>query len=456
MNPNDSSENLKQSVRGKFVLILLVGGCFLALLLIWLPKVNPPVAPATPSAEASLNGISGDRKNRPAFSHRSNSHGKQTAEEKVAARLVAFDKNRREVTHRYAEKLGIEVPDDFEKFFDAAEKGDWDEINRLYKELQKKRMSLRGEEAVNFQKFLPAAQEAWGAHEAAHSWSAQALLDYGRDVLGSLRSDMVYVGGTDPGRFIPTFLNETSGSENHIVLTQNALADGNYLNYVNFLYGDRLKTLTGEDSQSAFNEYLQGAAQRFAEGKLLPDENYKAEEGRVQVSGTVAVMAINELLLKKLQEKNPELSFGLEESFSLPSTYSGAVPLGPILELKPNSSNPQLTTALAANSLDYWRDKVGQLNTASEPTSPPTSLAYAHMIVAQGNLFSSQNFSTEAEQAYRLAQQLGADSVEPTSKLYDLLRRNGRTTEADKILIQFQQTYPEKVEAMQKLINPKR
>ena len=51
---------------------------------------------------------------------------------------------------------------------------------------------------------------------------------------------MVYVGGTDPGAFITSFLNETSDGEHHVVLTQNALADGTYLDYLNALYGDRM------------------------------------------------------------------------------------------------------------------------------------------------------------------------------------------------------------------------
>jgi len=455
MSANQNLEKSKPTSPQKFVILLLLFGGGLAVLLSLLPKGNV----SAPSTETATNAPRSseivERGNHP-LAQGIKRGEKQTAEKKVAARLAAFDKNRRATAHRYAEKLGITVPDDFEKFFDAADTGNWEEIDRLYKEMQKKRMSLEGAEAEAFRKLFPTVQETWGAHESAHSWPAQALLDYGHEVLGSLKPDMVYVGGTDPGRFIPTFLNETSDGEHHIVLTQNAFADATYLEYVDFLYGDRLKTLGGQESQSAFSEYLEGAAKRHAEGKLRPDENYKSEEGRVQVSGSAAVMSINELLLKKLQEKNPGLSFGLEESFSLPSTYSGAVPLGPILELKSENSTAQLTASVAANSLDYWRDKVSQLNTALDSTSPATTLAYAHMIVAQGNLFSSQNFSAEAEQAYRLAQQLAANEVEPTGKLYDLLMRNERATEAVKVLTQFQRTYPEKAEAIQKLVNPKR
>jgi hypothetical protein len=172
------------------------------------------------------------------------------------------------------------------------------------------------------------------------------------------------------------------------------------------------------------------------------------------VSGQVAVMAINELLLQTLQKKNPDLTFGLEESFSLPSTYTGAIPLGPLMELGSANSTTQLTPSLAAISLNYWRDRISQLG--SSPASDPSrDMAYAHMIVAQGNLFSSQNLSAEAEQAYRLAQQLASSEPEPAGKLYDFLTRTGRTVEAAKVLSQFQQTYPGKAAAIQKIINPK-
>jgi len=55
---------------------------------------------------------------------------------------------------------------------------------------------------------------------------------------------MVYLGGTDEGRAIPEFLNETRDGERHIVITQNGLADGSYLKYLELLYHDQLVTLT--------------------------------------------------------------------------------------------------------------------------------------------------------------------------------------------------------------------
>src|SRR6185436_7044830 len=116
-----------------------------------------------------------------------------------------------------------------------------------------------------------------------------------------------------------TFLNETADGERHITLTQNALADGSYLDYLSFLYGDRIKTLTQEDSQQAFQAYLMDAQKRLQHDQefpnepkqLRPGEDVRNTDGRVQVSGQVAVMAINEKLFQMLMEKNPDATFAM-------------------------------------------------------------------------------------------------------------------------------------------------
>ena len=153
------------------------------------------------------------------------------------------------------------------RFFAAAEAGRWDELDALAKSLRDNR-----EKHSDLGKLWPAILETWCIAEAVHDWPAQKLLDYGQAVLGSLRPDMIYVGGTDPGRGIPTFLNETSDGERHIVLTQNCLDEGSYLEYVNYLYGDRLATLTQKDSERAFQEYLDDAQKRFEHDRQFPNE----------------------------------------------------------------------------------------------------------------------------------------------------------------------------------------
>jgi hypothetical protein len=139
---------------------------------------------------------------------------------------------------------------------------------------------------------------------------------------------MIYVGGTDPGCFIPTLLNETSEGEHRILFTQNALADNTYLDYLNYLYGDRLAMLTKDDSQRLFDEYTADARKRLEHDEQFPNEpkqirpgeNVSIVDGKVQVSGQVEVMAINEKLFQLFMEKNPNASFAIEESYPFEST----------------------------------------------------------------------------------------------------------------------------------------
>src|SRR5437773_797968 len=137
-------------------------------------------------------------------------------------------------------------------------------------------------------------------------------------------------------------LNDTSDGERHVVLTQNALADNTYLEYLGFLYGDQMTTLTRDDSQRAFQKYITDAEKRLQHDQQFPNEpkqvrpgeDIKMIENRVQVSGQVAVMAINEKMFQMLLDKNPDASFAIEQSFPFESTYANATPLGPIMELR--------------------------------------------------------------------------------------------------------------------------
>jgi hypothetical protein len=277
-------------------------------------------------------------------------------------------------------------------------------------------------------------------------------LDYGNAILDSLRPGMVYVGGTDPGRFIPTFLNETSDGEHHVVLTQNAMADGTYLKYVDFLYGGNFGTLNGDDSQSAFQQYMADAQRRLKHDEdfpnepkqIRPGEDIRNTDGRLEVSGQVAAMAINELLLQDFMNKNPDATFALEESFPLKSFYSNSVPLGPIMELRAADAQTTFNSDTAGQVVDYWRDIAQQLmSDVDVPEGSAARKTYSKMISSQANLMADHNFTADAEQAYRLAAQVEPGSPEAAYGLANLLARDGRAQEAQQVITDFQRRNPD-------------
>ena len=262
---------------------------------------------------------------------------------------------------------------------------------------------------------------------------------------------MVYVGGTDNGRWIPELLNETGEGEPHVIVTQNALADGTYLDFVNNLYGDQLTTLSAEDSQRAFKEYATDAQKRLQHDQDFPDEpkqvrpgeNITNVEGQIQVSGAVAVMAINEKLLQMLMQKNPGLSFAMQESFPMKGLYADAAPLGPLMELHAADGQDAFTADRAAQSLDYWRTETQTVLADPEATSSETTLkAWSHEANAAANLLAAHSYNAEAEQAYRYSNQLWPANPEAVTGLADILVRTGRAEEARQLVDNFARSYP--------------
>jgi len=66
-------------------------------------------------------------------------------------------------------------------------------------------------------------------------------------------------------------------------------------------------------------------------------------------------------------QKNPGISFALEESSPLNSSYADASPLGPLLELRASEQQNALTPDIATQSVGYWRD----LHSRSSPIPKP-------------------------------------------------------------------------------------
>jgi hypothetical protein len=440
--------------------LLAAGGLLILLVALLLPK--PDGNQTSPSSRTnSLSSVSAPvgsprTRLRPVSGTRSTFEPAHTAEEIVAGKVSQFGRSRRDIVGAIGRRLGKEVPPYIEKFFDAVESGDWERIDALWKVMAKHTGQYEKQDSdsahwPDLDPYWSAVLDAYGVAQQAHLWPAQKLLDYGNAILDSLRPGMVYVGGTDNGRWIPELLNETSGGEPHIIVTQNAFADGRYVDFMNTLYGDRLATLTDEDSKRAFQEYVTDAQKRLEHDQQFPDEpkqirpgeDVRVEDGRVQVGGQAAVMAINEKLLQSLMARNPDLSFAIQESFPLKGTYADALPLGPLMELGAQDGQNTFTAERAAQSLDYWGKTAQQVFSDPEAASSPEALkSYSHDTVAAANLLAAHNFTAEAEQAYRLAARFWPENPESIGGLADLLVRSGREDEARQTFEEFIRQHP--------------
>ena len=385
-----------------------------------------------------------------------------TAEEIVAQKLAQFGRSRRRFAHALARRHDVQVSSDVDQFFDAVESGNWERIDAAFKRINGGDNSAGQSDTrpAEVTKLWPAIIDAYGAAEQVHLWPAQKLLDYGNAILGALRPGMVYVGGTDNGRWIPELLNDTSGGESHVVITQNGLAAGDYQDYLRLQYDDQLTILSDEESQRAFAQYTADAQRRLEHDQQFPDEpkqvrpgeDVRLVDGKIQVGGQVAVMSINELLLQTLMQKNPSLSFAIQESFPLNGTYADALPLGPLMELHAATQDNTFSAERAAQSLDYWRDSAQQVLSDPEASTSETALrSYSHDAVAAANLLAAHNYSSDAEEAYRLATQLWPGNPESAGSLANLLATTGRAAEAQQLLDNFAREYPDQLQALERV-----
>lgn len=218
-----------------------------------------------------------------------------------------------------------------------------------------------------------------------------------------MEKDAVLFGGTDPGRFVPTYMIfcesrvapkdrfrdphlDPEGGRNFdrrdvYIITQNALADSTYMSYIrdhydysrpnptneatlaNFLPWQRwvfrfawnymyrstmyppepIYIPTEQDLQRGFQEYVQGVQARQRAGQPLgPDEMVEMDgAGRVSVRGVGGVMAINGILTSWIFERNKDKhAFYVEESYVIPWMYPYLTPYGIIMQINRDQLPP--------------------------------------------------------------------------------------------------------------------
>jgi len=109
-----------------------------------------------------------------------------------------------------------------------------------------------------------------------------------------------------------------------------------------------------EDSQQCYQGYMEDAQRRLQLNQLTPGENVTvAPDGKMQVSGQVAVMMINGLLCKVIFDHNPNNEFFIEESFPLQWMYPYETPFGIIMKINRNPL-PELPDDVFKRDHAFW------------------------------------------------------------------------------------------------------
>jgi hypothetical protein len=270
----------------------------------------------------------------------------------TAAQLRAFV----EAKVAQANASTTNMPPEFRSFFAAARRGDWEVVSNLFEYVGEHNSQL-GSELPHLPRGTAwdALQEIWGAYAAFAEGNEKYSKLYDSEIIQSIPRGSIYFGGLDPGRFIITALQTSQiKGEPFFTLTQNALTDGTYLDYLRSMYGKDIYIPTGKDSEKCFDDFYAGLKTRLKNHELKPGENATTgTKGELQVNGNTGVMEINALLTKVLFDHETNRQFYVEQSFPLDWMYPYLEPHGLILKLDHEPLN-ELSDETIRKDNDYW------------------------------------------------------------------------------------------------------
>lgn len=277
--------------------------------------------------------------------------------ESLDPRLPGFIKAKEQQARALTKELELKTPAGVWKVFELYGRGEWVEGTNQFERLKLRNGQYEGSKD-NPDIHTPVFQTLIELVTACDSFAfgePKYARAFGDGIIDSIPRGSIYFGGTDPGRGLVTGLCKSQiDADPFFTITQNALADSNYLVYLRQMYGKKIYIPTDEDSRDCFNDYLKDAQERLKQHKIKPGEDVRIVGDRVQVSGQVAVMQINGLLTKIIFDHNTNRDFYVEESFPLEWMYPYLAPHGLLLHLerRPLAS---LSTEMVAKDQAYWR-----------------------------------------------------------------------------------------------------
>ncbi len=287
-------------------------------------------------------------------------------------------------------------------------------------------------------------------------WAAYPCTDYPEP----MGTNAIFFGGTDPGRFVPTYMIYSAKVRPDVYLiTQNALADNTYMNVMRDLYGDQIWIPGPHESNRAFQMYVDAVRS----GKISAGANVSTKGGKVQVQGVGGVMQINGFLSKMIFDHNqyrteikndestrptgsaavyddpppidpetgqpPLRTFYVEESYVMPWMYPYLTPHGLIMKI--NNKKTPLSAETIQNDTDFWNWYCDRLLSDQKFIRDIVARkSFSKLRSAIAGLYAVRGKLKESEAAFRQAVALYDVSPEANFRLANLISRQGRFDEA--------------------------
>lgn len=263
--------------------------------------------------------------------------------------------------------------------------------------------------------------------------------DFGHDMLKDLPRGSVVLGGTDPGRFVPTYmiLGESTqppgvkrdpgfDRRDLYIITQNGVGEPLYRKYLADHYGsDRPKPANSFERWLGRPDAYPEKPLEFPTEQEIKDAVAKETEAAMEEGNSNPALP-HSVVTKLIWEKNRNAhEFFVEESFPLDWSYEHAEPHGLLYRI---SKEPLkgISTDLVRKDFEFWDDYIGRLKANPEYAKDyDAQRSFSKLRATTGNLYRHRKMDAEAEKAYRQALELWQGNGESLGALNGMLWDRG-------------------------------
>lgn len=297
---------------------------------------------------------------------------------------------------------------------------------------------------------------------------------FGHDVMKPMDKNAVYYGGSDFGRFVPTYMafvesqqparwkHDPSFDRRDVtVITQNALCDRYYSQYIRQQYDPRFRPKPGE--WTPFEKWLGRPSQYPAtpvstlsseeltacwdEYRARPAVAARIKSGETGIDGlrpgTNDVFEVNGIVAEKIFEKNKAShTFYLEQSVPMAWTYPYMLPDGLIFKLSPTKLAALPSESIAAD-YKFWDAYAARL--LANPTfrvDDDATITFGKLAYNHSDLYRWRNLAKDEEYFLKLAIRLSPQLQEAVVRLNDAYVYQQRFVEGIALLRQAEQDDP--------------
>ena len=276
----------------------------------------------------------------------------------------------------------------------------------------------------------------------AREWGAltQAMGKPEPDYPPRMTEGAIFYGGTDPGRFVPTYMIYSADCRKDVYLiTQNALADNTFMNITRDLYGDTIYIPSLEDSNEAFRRYVDDVNA----GRIQAGADIKIENGKVSVQGVGGVMTINGILAELIFKENKNKhDFYVEESYVIGWMYPYLTPNGLIMKLNGERID-NLDPKLVENDHKFWGWYTPWLLGQSSFTRDICARkSFSKLRSAIAGIYDYRRMYEEAEYAFKQSIELYPLSPESNFRLAQMYMNMQRFEDAENLIRNFAEQDP--------------